>query len=70
MTKYSLANSTSVLLAQLKQNYLQQLIAPIDGMWECFITLADHYSISSEGQVVGYCVINSNKKMLHKDATK
>jgi len=64
VTKYTLIKTNSGDLTDLKQQYLQQLATPLDGMWEVFATLADHYSIVCEDKIIGYCVINSDHKLL------
>lgn len=50
--------------AAAKRNHLRQLPAPLDGMWESFIDRADHYSIRLNADVLGYCAINSDRKLL------
>ncbi len=64
MTNHRFIRTAPNELTGLKQRYLRQLAAPLDGMWECFVTLADHYSIICGDEVVGYCVINSEQRLL------
>ncbi len=64
MTRYRLIKTDSAELTDLKQMYLSQSAAPLDGMWESFVTQADHYSIQSRDKIIGYSVINSEQKLL------
>jgi len=64
MTEYIIKETTSSAVSDLKRLYLEELSAPLDGMWESFAGLADHYAIHYENQIMGYCVINDEKKIL------
>ena len=64
MTDYTFTKTDSASLRGLKQKYLQQLVSPLDGMWECFGDMADHYAIVCADKTIGYCVINSDQKLL------
>ncbi len=70
MNTFSITRTDLVDLVDLKSNYLKQLAAPLDGMWESFIQAADHYSIICGDSVIrrknvdGYCVINAEGKLL------
>ena len=64
MKLYKITKSDPANLSDLKKEYYNGLTSPLDGMWEVFTTMADHYSISVNDEHVGYCVINDEKKML------
>ncbi len=51
-------------LSDLRLRYLKSLPAPLDGMWECFVEMADHYSIHKDQKLIGYGVVNSENKLL------
>lgn len=54
MTQTAFIKSDPADLKGVKQKYLDQLSAPLDGMWSCFVDMADHYSITSDGQFYQY----------------
>jgi GNAT superfamily N-acetyltransferase len=50
---------------ELKQQYINQTSAPLDGMWLCgFLPMASHYGFYQEQRLVGYCCINSDGYLL------
>lgn len=52
-------------LSDLKQAYLSQVVAPLDGMWLCgFVPQATHFGVYSKGSVVGYYCLNDEGFML------
>ena len=51
-------------MAQDKQDYLDGLVAPLDGMWHSFIEAGQHYKIKENETAVGYCVVNEAAKLL------
>lgn len=51
-------------LENMKQQYRDHLAAPIDGMWEIFVDMADQYAIQCDGDVVGYAAINAEHQIL------
>ena len=64
MTHYKITKTEVAYLAALKHEYLQQCISPLDGMWEHFVGLADHYAIACDDTVIGYCAVNAEQKLL------
>jgi GNAT superfamily N-acetyltransferase len=64
MSDHKIQKSTAEELSSLKQDYLGGLIAPIDGMWASFVSMADHYAIMCGEDVVGYTAINEEQIML------
>ncbi len=64
MPNCDLVKTGSAELADWKMRYLQQVAAPLDGMWQTFVAMADHYSLSGGSQVAGYCVVNSEQQLL------
>lgn len=62
--KYAFEASSPSEMKDLKQGYLDQLIAPLDGMWGSFVDSGDHFSVRFGGAIVGYFVINAEKKLL------
>lgn len=63
--------NTSEIRAWRRELY-QRFKAPLDDMWEgLYITLAQNYIISRDGEAWGYCCINKEKSLLQiylKDA--
>ncbi|MEZ9197827.1 GNAT family N-acetyltransferase [Shewanella sp. 10N.286.54.B9] len=52
-------------LAALKQQYYNQSVSPLDGMWQFgFVPMAQHYAFVEAQQQVGYCCINAEGYML------
>ena len=59
------ALSSPITLGDLKQGYLQQTTAPLDGMWLFgFVPMASHYGFYSDEQLIGYCAINEEGYLL------
>lgn len=69
MIQCTFTTMTARDLDTLKQQHVQQLDFPLDGMWECFIDMAEHYSIRCEDKVIGYCVINDEQKLVQFSVT-
>ncbi len=60
-------------LASLRRRYLASVTAPLDGMWQTFVELADAYEILETGARVGYCAVDSQRRLLQlyaPDATR
>lgn len=70
MNDYKITKSTAHEMSGLKDQYLNGLIAPIDGMWASFISMAQHYAILQGEELIGYAVINGEDKMLRFYAGK
>ena len=52
-------------LTQLKEEYLAQSIAPLDGMWIFgFVPMAQHFGFYDQGKLVGFCCINCDGYLL------
>ena len=52
-------------LSELKQQYIDQATAPLDGMWLCgFVPLASHFGFYDNEQLVGFCCINDEGYLL------
>ncbi|MBL4602261.1 MAG: GNAT family N-acetyltransferase [Emcibacteraceae bacterium] len=64
MTDFLINKTNADDLNTLKKEFLKSISTPRDGMWEAFVTMADHYSINHENNVIGYCVINEEHKIL------
>lgn len=59
------ALSSPITLGDLKQGYLQQTTAPLDGMWLFgFVPMASHYGFYNDEQLIGYCSINEEGYLL------
>lgn len=56
------ANPEDTLLMQTE--YLARCAAPVDGMWQSFVDMADTYLIEQDGEPVGYCAINGDRQLL------
>lgn len=64
MKVYQIQKTSPDKLLFLKNEYLEDLIAPLDGMWVSFISMADHYAIVRGIDIIGYVVVNSDQVML------
>ncbi|MBL4689104.1 MAG: hypothetical protein JKY37_31215, partial [Nannocystaceae bacterium] len=52
-------------LAELKQRYMKQTTAPLDGMWLCgFVPAATHYGLYDEGVLGGFFCVNDDGCLL------
>ncbi len=52
-------------LTELKQQYIDQTTAPLDGMWLCgFVPMASHFGFYDKKQLVGYCCVNDEGYLL------
>jgi len=52
-------------LTELKQRYLDQTTAPLDGMWLCgFVPMASHFGFYDKKQLVGYYCVNDEGYLL------
>ncbi len=52
-------------LDELKQLYMQQTTAPLDGMWLCgFIPTATHYGFYEGNELGGFCCVNDDGYLL------
>jgi hypothetical protein len=52
-------------LSELKQRYVDQVTAPLDGMWLCgFVPLADHFGFYDNENLVGFCCVNGDGYLL------
>lgn len=69
MSEYQFKQALIEEFKEQKRHYLENLSAPLDGMWESgFLPLADHYKISLNGTGVGYLVLNDEGYVLQFDA--
>ena len=64
MSKVTFEPSSPEALADLKAKYRSTVDAPLDGMWETFTGMANHFSIRADETPIGYCAVNSEQKML------
>ena len=64
MTIFSFTRTSTDNLSALKQQYIQHLASPLDGMWQTFAAMADQYVISCDDKIVGYGIINADRKIL------
>jgi len=64
LSAYVIEETTSEDVKSLKVKYLESLLAPIDGMWSTFVEMADHYAVKLGENIIGYCSINSEQKIL------
>jgi len=52
-------------LSELKQQYIAQTTAPLDGMWLCgFVPMAKHFGFYENEKLVGFCCINDEGYLL------
>jgi len=52
-------------LEELKDQYLQQTTAPLDGMWLYgFVPIAEHYGFHAGEDLVGFCCVNAQGYLL------
>lgn len=64
MTDYNFTKTEPAAVSDLKRDYLAQLTSPLDGMWEAFGGMADHYGIIRDEKTIGYGALNSDQKLL------
>jgi len=64
MSAFTFKPTSADALTGLKTEYRATALAPLDGMWETFTSMADHYRIDDRSGPVGYCAVNSERKML------
>ena len=56
---------TIAQLSELKQRYVNQATAPLDGMWLTgFVPMANHYGFYDNEKLIGYCCINGEGYLL------
>lgn len=52
-------------LSALKQKYLEQTVAPLDGMWLLgFVPISQHFGFYEDNQLAGFCCINNEGYLL------
>lgn len=52
-------------LSELKQQYMSQTTAPLDGMWMAgFVPIARHFGFFENGQLIGFFCINDEGYLL------
>ncbi len=52
-------------LKPLKEGYIQQATAPLDGMWLTgFVPMASHFGFYESDELVGYCCVNDDGYLL------
>jgi GNAT superfamily N-acetyltransferase len=51
-------------ILDLKTQYLQSLVAPMDGMWESIINSSPHWEIRMDGEQAGYYAANEEGTLL------
>ncbi|MEZ9738699.1 GNAT family N-acetyltransferase [Vibrio splendidus] len=57
--------STLSDLSELKTAYFAESTAPLDDMWHFgFVPMSDHFGFYENGNLVGYCVLNSEGYLL------
>ncbi len=64
MSGYQLQPCDAADLKAEKSAYLDTLSAPLDGMWETFADIANHYQITKNDRPMGYCAVNEDRKLL------
>ena len=64
MTSYSFVKSDIAALKTMKQRYTASTTAALDGMWEIFADMADHYAVCEGEKIVGYFAINDQQKLM------
>lgn len=53
------------LLSDLKNEFVRQATAPLDGMWLFgFVPMARHYGFCLSGKLIGYCCVNGEGYLL------
>lgn len=64
MSHITFAPANPAELSGAKANYLQRTVAPLDGMWQSFVEMGNHYSIERQSESIGYYVVNSDNHLL------
>lgn len=50
--------------AELRASYLAQLVGPLDDMWLAFADMATGHSLALDGEVVGMCCVDDERRLL------
>lgn len=64
MTIFQFKPSDTATLKNEISVYRSSVVAPLDGMWEAFTSMADHYAILADGRMVGYCAVNPEAQLM------
>lgn len=64
MTGLEFSSSSADNIAEMEQTYLSDCAAPLDGMWQSFVEMAEVTEISQNQSPIGYAAINGDKELL------
>lgn len=64
MSMFTFPPTGAEYLSEKKAKYRASATAPLDGMWEAFTGMADHFRINDSKGSVGYCAVNTEQKIL------
>jgi len=64
VTSYEIEKVEAGSLVDIKANYIRTLSSPLDGMWQAFVSFADHYAVMASAEAIGYCAVNEERKIL------
>ncbi len=64
MNKFEIKQVDLAEVELLKSAYLESLTAPLDGMWESFANMANHFGFFDGNECLGYAAINQEGKLL------
>lgn len=64
MTHWQISPVAPIEVDSLKKAHLLQLAAPMDGMWESFVGMGQHYAVDLQGQRIACFVVNAERKLL------
>lgn len=64
MTTHSITKTPADDLDDMICAYRQSLEAPLDGMWQHFTRAAEHYAIKKGPELVGYCAVDAENRLL------
>ncbi|MBO6504155.1 MAG: GNAT family N-acetyltransferase [Kordiimonadaceae bacterium] len=64
MTSLEFSVSSADTIADMEQTYLNACAAPLDGMWQSFVEMAEIIEISHGQSTIGYAAINGDKELL------
>lgn len=64
MKPFTYIKSNASALKPLKHAYLNRTSAPLDGMWETFVEMADHYVVHLQENPIGYFAVNAERKLM------
>ncbi len=61
---YKFETSDARACATMRDDYLNSLYAPKDGMWESFVDMGSFFLVKKGGEIIGYLVLNQDNYLI------